>query len=144
MSRKPQIETRYTKAIGCVNHNKLWKVLKRWEYQTTLTDSWEMYANQEASVRTLFGITDWLKIGKGVQKGCMLSPCLFNSYAEYILQNAGLDESQAGIKVAERNINNLIYVASWWRWKKRVKKLAWDPTFKKLRSWHPVPSLYGK
>ena len=69
-----------------------------------------MYANQEASVRTLFGITDWFKIGKGVQKGCMLSPCLFNSYTEYILQNAGLDESQAGIKVAERNINNLIYV----------------------------------
>ena len=69
-----------------------------------------MYANQEASVRTLFEITDWFKIGKGVQKGCMLSPCLFNSYTEYILQNAGLDESQAGIKVAERNINNLIYV----------------------------------
>ena len=67
-----------------------------------------MYANQEASVRTLFGTTDWFEIEKGVCQGCTLSPCLFNSYAEYILQNAGLDESQAGIKVAGRNINNLI------------------------------------
>ena len=68
-----------------------------------------LYAGQEATVRTGHGTTDWLKIGKGVRKGCILSPCLFNLYAEYIMRNAGLDEAQAGIKNARRNINNVRY-----------------------------------
>ena len=68
-----------------------------------------LYAGQEATVRTGHGTTDWFRIGKGVRQGCILSPCLFNVYAEYIVRNAGLDEAQAGIKVAGRNINNLIY-----------------------------------
>ena len=68
-----------------------------------------MYAGQEASVRTGHGTTDWFQIGKGVCQGCILSPCLFNLYAEYIMQNAGLDEAQAGTKIARRNINNLRY-----------------------------------
>ena len=68
-----------------------------------------LYAGQESTVRTGHGTTDWFKTGKGVHQGCTLSPCLFNSYAEYILQNAGLDEAQAGIKIAGRNINNLRY-----------------------------------
>ena len=68
-----------------------------------------LYAGQEATVRTGHGTTDWFQIGKGVRQGCILSPCLFNFYAEYIMQNAGLDEAQDGIKIAERNINNLRY-----------------------------------
>ena len=68
-----------------------------------------LYAGQEATVRTGHGTTDWFQIGKGVRQGCILSPCLFNFYAEYIIRNAGLDEAQAGIKIARRNINNLIY-----------------------------------
>ena len=79
------------------------KFLKRWEYPRNL------YAGQEATVRTGHGTTDWFQIGKGVRQGCMMSPCLCNLYAEYTMQNAGLDESQAGIKTARRNINNLRY-----------------------------------
>ena len=69
-----------------------------------------LYADQEATVRTEHGPTDWFQIGKGVRQGCILSPCLFNSYAEYIIRNAGLEETQAGIKIIGRNINNLRYV----------------------------------
>ena len=68
-----------------------------------------LYAGQEARVRTIHGTTDWLQIGKGIREGCILSPCLFNLYAEYIMRNAGLEETQAGIKIARRNINNLRY-----------------------------------
>ena len=89
-----------------VNCGKFWK---RWEYQTTWPASWEIYAGQEATVRTGHGTTDWFQIGKGVRQGCILSPCLFNLYAEYIKRNAGLDEAQAGIQIARRNINNLRY-----------------------------------
>ena len=98
----------YVKAFDDVDHNKLWKLLERWEYQTTLPVSWEtcMCFKKQPDIRTRHGTTDGFKTGKGVQ-GCTLSPCLFNFYAEYIIQNVRLDESQAGIKIARRNINNL-------------------------------------
>ena len=100
----------YAKAFDRVDHNKLWKILKEMGIPDHLTCLLRnLYAGQEATVRTEHGTTDWLKIGKGVWQGCILSPCLFNLYAEYIMWNAGLDESQAGIKIAQRNINNLRY-----------------------------------
>ena len=84
------------------------KFLKRQKYKTTWRSSWEICnAGQEATVRTRHGTTDWFQIGKGVCQGCLQSPCLFNLYVEYIMWNAGLDEAQAGIKIAGRNINNL-------------------------------------
>ena len=86
------------------------KFFKRWEYQTTLPASWETYSGQEVKVRTEHGTTNWFQIGKGVLQGCILSPLLFNLYAEYIMRNAGLEEAQAGIKISGRNINNLGYV----------------------------------
>ena len=98
----------YAKAFDCVDHNKLWKILQEMripDYLTCLLRN--LYAGQEATVRTEDGITDWFQTGKGVRQGCNLSPCLFNLYAEYIMQNARLDEAQAGIKIAWRNINNL-------------------------------------
>ena len=85
------------------------KFLKRWEYQTTLPASWEIYARQEATGRTGHGTTDWFQIGKGVCQGYMLSPFLFNLYAKYIMRNTGLDEAQAGIKIAGWKINNFRY-----------------------------------
>ena len=94
-----------------MDHNKLWKILQEMgilEHLTCILRN--LYAGQEATVRTGHGTTDWFQIGKGVCKGCLLSPCLFNSYAVYIIQNARLDEAQAGIKIARRNINNLRYV----------------------------------
>ena len=97
------------KAFDYVDHNKLWKFLKRWEYQTALPASWDLYPSQEATVRTGHGTTDWFQIRKEVCQGCILSPCLFNFNAKYIMRNTGLDEAQAGIKIAERNINNLRY-----------------------------------
>ena len=100
----------YTKAFDCVDHNKLWKTLKEMGIPDHLTCLLRnLYAGQEATVSTGHGTTDWFKIGKGVRQGCTLSPCLFNLYPEYIMQNAGLDEAQAGIKIAWRNINNLRY-----------------------------------
>ena len=100
----------YTKAFGCVNHNKLWKILKEMGIPDHLTCLLKnLYAGQETSVRSGHGTTDWFQIGKGVCQGCILSPCLFNFYAEYIMRNAGLEEAQAGIKIAGRNINNLRY-----------------------------------
>ena len=99
----------YAKAFDCVGHNKLWKILKKIGIPDHLTCLLRnLYAGQEATVRTGHGTTDWSQIGKGVRQGCMLSPCLFNLYAEYIMRNAGLDEAQAGIKIAG-NINNLRY-----------------------------------
>ena len=99
----------YAKAFDCVDHNKLWKILKEMGIPDHLTCLLKnLYASQEATVRTGHG-TDWFQIGNGVCQGCILSPCLFNLYAEYIMRNAGLEESQAGIKIARRNINNLRY-----------------------------------
>ena len=100
----------YAKAFDCVDHNKLWKILREMGIPDHLTCLLRnLYAGQEATVRTGHGTTDWFQIGKGVHQGCVLSPCLFNLYAEYIMRNAGLEEAQAGIKIARRNINNLRY-----------------------------------
>ena len=100
----------FAKAFDCVDHNKLWKILKEMGIPDHLTCLLRnLYAGQEATVRTGHGTTDWCQIGKGVHQGYILSPCLFNLYAEYIMRNAGLVEAQAGIKTAGRNINNLRY-----------------------------------
>ena len=100
----------YAKAFDCVDHNKLWKILKGMEILDHLTCLLRnLYAGQEATVRTGHGTTDWFQIGKGVCQGGILSPCLFNLYAEYIMRKAGLNEAQAGIKIAGRNITNLRY-----------------------------------
>ena len=100
----------YVKAFDCVDHNKLWKILKEMgipDYLTCLLRN--LYAGQEATVRSGLGTTDWFQIGKGVRQGCILSLSLFNLHAEYIMRNAELEETQAGIKIARRNINNLRY-----------------------------------
>ena len=100
----------YTKAFDCVDHNKLWKILKEMGIPDHLTCLLRnLCTGEEAIVRIRHGTTDWFQIGKGVCQCCILSPCLFNLYAEYIMRNAGLDEEQAGIKIARRNINNLRY-----------------------------------
>uniref|UniRef100_A0A4W2FPK4 RNA-directed DNA polymerase n=1 Tax=Bos indicus x Bos taurus TaxID=30522 RepID=A0A4W2FPK4_BOBOX len=100
----------YAKAFDCVDHNQLWKILKEMGISDRLTCLLRnLYAGQEATVRTGHGTIDWFQIGKGVCQGCILSPCLLNLYAEYIMRNAGLEEAQAGIKIAGRNINNLKY-----------------------------------
>ena len=106
-SRKTSISALLTiaKAFDCVDHNKLWKILKEMGIPDHLTCLLRnLYAAQEATVRTGHGTTDWFQIGKRVHQGCILSPCLFNLYAEYIMRNAGLEETQAGIKIARRNI----------------------------------------
>ena len=116
-----------------------------------------LYAGQEATVRTRHGTIDWFQVGKGVHQGCVWSPCLFNLNAEDIMRNTGLDEAQAGIKIARRNISNLRYtedttlmaeseeeLKSLLIKVKESKKASLNSTFKKLRSWHPIPSLYGK
>ena len=99
----------YAKAFDCVNHNKLCKFFKRWEYKPLTCLLRNLYTGQEATVRTGHGTIDWFQIGKGVHQGYILSPCFFNLYAEYIMQNARLDEAEVGIKTAGRNINNLRY-----------------------------------
>ena len=98
----------YAKAFDCVDHSKLWKIVKEMgipDHRTCLLRNW--YAGQEATVRTEHRTTDWFQIRKRVWQGYILSPCLFNLYAEYIMRNAGLDEEQAGIKIAGTNTNNL-------------------------------------
>ena len=98
----------YAKTFDCVDHNKLWKILQEMailDHLTCLLSN--LYAGQEATDRTGHGTTDWFQIGKGVGQGCILSPCLFNLYAEYIMRNAGLEETQTGIRIARRNISNL-------------------------------------
>ena len=101
--------TDYAKAFDCVDHNKLWKILREMGISDHLTCLLRnLCAGQEATVRTGQGKTDWFQIGEGVCQGCVLSPCLFNLYAECIMRNAGLEKAHAGIKIARRNINNLI------------------------------------
>ena len=100
----------YVKAFDCVDHSKLWKILKVMGIQYHLTCLLRnLYASQESTVRIRHGTKNWFQIGKGVRQVCILSPCLFNLYAVYIMRNAGLEEAQAGIKIARRNINNLRY-----------------------------------
>ena len=117
-----------------------------------------LHAGQEATVRRGHGTTDWFQIGKGVLQNCILSPCLFNLYAEYIMRNSGLEEAQAGIKIAKRNINNLRYADDTTlmaeseeelkslliKVKEESEKVGLSPTFRKQRSWHLVSSLHGK
>ena len=98
----------YAKAFDCVDHTKLWKILQEMGIPDHLTCLLRnLYAGQEATVRTVHGTTDWFQIGKGVRQGCIFLPCLLNFYAEHIMRNAGLEEAQAEIKIAWRNINNL-------------------------------------
>ena len=117
-----------------------------------------LYAGQKATVRTEHGMTDWFQIGKGVRQDCILSPCLFNLYAEHIIGNTGLEEAQTGIKTAGRNINNLRYAddttlmaeseeelkSLLMKVKKESEKVGLKLNIQKLRSWHLVPSLHGK
>ena len=149
----------YTKIFDCVDHKKLWKILKEMgmpDHLTCLLTN--LYASQEATVGTGHGTTDWFQIGKGEHQGCILSPCLFNFYAEYTMQNAGLDEAQVGIKIAGRNINNLRYAddttlmaeseeelkSLLMKVKEESEKVGLKFSIQKLRSWHLVPSLHGK
>ena len=149
----------YTKAFDCVDHNKMWKILQEMGIPDHLTCLLRnLYAGQEATVRIRHRTMDWKKIGKGVHQGCTLSPCLSNFYAEHIVWNARLDEAQAGIKIAGRNINNLRYADDTTRMaeseeelksllmkvKKESEKSSLKLNIKKLRSWHVVPSLHGK
>ena len=99
----------YTKAFDCVDHNKLWEILKETGIPDHLSCLLRICAGQEATVRAGHGTTDWFQIGKGVHQGCILLPCFFSLYAEYITQNARLDETQARIKIAGKNINNFRY-----------------------------------
>ena len=144
----------------CVGHNKLWKILKEMGIPDHLICLLRnLYAGQEATVRTRHGTIDWFQIGKGVWQGYIFSPCLFNLYTEYIMWNARLHEAQPEIKISRRNINNLRYrddttlmamaeskeqKSLLMKVKEESEKLGLNSTFKKLRSWHLVPSLHGK
>ena len=147
------------KAFEYVDHIKLWKIPKEMRILDHLTCLLRnLYAGQEATVRTGHRTANWFQIRKGVCQGCVLSPCLFNLYAEYIMQNPRLDEAQAGIKIAGRNINNLRYSGDTtlmaekegelksllMKVKEENGKASLNSTFKKLGSWHLVPSLHGK
>ena len=149
----------YAKGFDCVDHNKLLKILKEMRIPDHLTRLFRnLYAGQGATVRTGHGTTDWFIIGKGVCQGYILSPCLFNLYAEYIKRNAGLEEAQAGIKIAGRNINHLRYEDDTTlmaeskeelkslliKVKEESEKVGLSSTFRKQRSWHLVPSFHGK
>ena len=142
-----------------MDHKKLRKIIQKIGIPDHLTCLLRnLYAGQETTVRTGHGTTDWFQIRKGVHQGCVLSPCLFNVYAEYIMRNAGLEETQAGIKIAGRNINNLRYADDTTRMaeseeelkrllvevKEESEKVGLKLNIQKLRSWHLVPSLHGK
>ena len=146
--------------IDGVDHNKLWRILKEKGVRDHLTCLLrDLHVVQEATVRTGHGTTDWFKTGKGVWQGCILSSYLFNIYAQYIRQTAGLDEAQAGIKIARRNINNLRYgddttlVAEskeelrtlLMKVKEKSERYSIKLSIQKAkRLWHPVPSLHNK
>ena len=137
------------------NCTKILKEMEILNYLTYLLRN--LYAGQEATVRTGHGTTDWFQIRKGVCQGCMLSPCLFNLHAEYIMQNAGLDEAQTGIKISGRNINNLRYaddtifmteseeeLKSLLKKVKESEKVGSKLNIQKTNLWHLVPSFHGK
>ena len=112
----------YAKAFDCVDHHKLWTILQEMGIPDHLTCLLRnLYAVQEATVRTGHGKTDWFQTGKRVRQGCLLSPCWINLYSEYIIRNAGLDEARVGIKIARRNINNIRYLDTPC-WQQKVKK----------------------
>ena len=148
----------YAKAFDCVDHNKLWKILRDMEIPDHLTCLLRnLYTGQEATVRMEHGTTDWFQIGKGVRQGCILSPCLFNLYAEYIMRNARLDEAQAGIKIARRNINNLRYAddttvmkeseelkSLLMKVKEESEKVGLKLNIQKTKIMASSPSLHGK
>ena len=148
----------YTKAFDCVNHKKLWKILKEMGIPDHLTCLLRnLYPGQEATLRTGHGTTNWFQIGKGVCQGCILSPCLINLYAEYIMRNAGLKKAEAGIKIAGRNINNLRYAddtilmakseelkSLLMKVKEESEKAGLKLNIEITKTWHLVPSLYGK
>ena len=136
-----------------------WKILKETRIPENLTCLLrKLYAGQEATVRTEHGTTDWFQIGKGLRQGCILSPCLFNSHAEYIMKNAGMEEAQAGIKTAVRNINNLRYAddttlmaeseeelkSTLMEVKEESEKAGLKLNIQKMKIRHLVPSLHGK
>ena len=142
-----------------MDHNKLWKILKEMGIPDHLTCLLRnLYADQEATVETGYGTTDWFQIGKGVHQGCILSPCLFNLYVEYIMRIAGLEEAQAGIKIARRNINNLRYADNTtlmaeneeelkillMKVKEENENVGLKLNIKRLRSWHLVPPPHGE
>ena len=148
-----------SKAFDCVDHNKLWKILQEMgipDHLSCLLRNLHEY--QEATVITGHGTTNWFQIGKGVHQGCILSPCLFNLHAQYIMRNAWLDEAQAGIKIARRNISHLRYADDTTlmaeseeelkslliRVKEESEKVGLKLNIQKRRSWHLVPSLHGK
>ena len=142
-----------------MDHNKLWKILKEIGIPDHLTGLLRnLYAGQEATVRTVRGTTDWFQIGKGVHQGCILSPCLFNFYAAYTMRNAGLEEAQAGIKIARRKVSNLRYTddttlmaeteedlkSLWMKVKKENEKVGLKFNIKKTKIMASVPSLHGE
>ena len=148
----------YAKAFDCVDHDKLRKILKEMGIPDHLTCLLRnLYAGQEATVRTGHGTTDWFQIRKGVRQSCILSPCLFNLYSEYIMRNV-LDEAQAEIKIAGRNINNLRYAADTtlmakseeeiksllMKMKEESEKVGLKLNIQKTKIWQLVPSLHGK
>ena len=148
----------YMKTFDCVDHNKLEISSKVGNTRPPFLPPEKSVCRSRSNTRTRHGTTDWFQVGKGVHQGCILSSCLFNLYAEYLMWNAGLDEAQAEIKIARRNINNLRHEddtslmaeseeeleSLLLKVKEVMKKLAYSSTFRKLRSWHPVPSLHGK
>ena len=149
----------YAKAFDCVDHNKLWKILQEMGTPNHLTCLLRnLYAGQEATVRTGHGTTDWFQIEKGVCHGCLLSSRLFNLYAEYIMRNAGPEEVQVGIKIARRNINNLRYAdettlmaeseeelkSLLMKVKEESEKVGLKVNIQKTNPWHLVPLLHVK
>ena len=135
----------YAKAFDCVDHNKLWKILKEMEIPDHLTYLLRnLYAGQEATVRTGYGRTDWFQIGKGVHQGCILSPCLFNLYAEYIIRNAGLHEAQAGIKISGRTTMNFTFFSSAHRTFSRIDHiLGHKSSLDKFKKTGIIPSIFS-
>ena len=149
----------YAKAFDCVDHNKLWKILQEMGIPIHLTCLLRnLYSGQESTVKTGHGKTDRFQIRKGVRQNCILSPCLFNLYEEYIMRSAGLEEAQAETKIAWRNINNIRYAddntlmaeseedlkSPSMKVKEESEKVDLKLNIQKTKTWHPVPPLHGK